>query len=150
MSHQDLGGKHCCRESEWIGGIMAAGWGAVLLMEGSTFGISTWEVVATLYNENALGVVFLVLGVARLAALGLETRHEPSSSIVRTLTALVSTGMMIFMAVAVYYATRDGITINVWTFFVTAMVDLRSAVRAGVDVGRSGVLDFGWRRTLGR
>ena len=131
---------------EWFFGAITMGWGIVLLWPGDTFLNPFYVELARVLHEEQWGWFLVLWGAVRIAAL-IATGFNPWAHVLRAACAMFGIGVFTAIAFAFVAANSDGLSINIATYACCAVFDFLSALRAGVDIGESGVLSR--KRALG-
>ena len=124
---------------EWFFGAITMSWGLVLLWPGETFLNPFYVELARLLQEEQWGWFLVAWGAVRVGAL-LATGFCRWAHVLRAACAMFGIGVFTAIAIAFLAANAEGLSIDIATYACCAIFDFISALRAGVDIGESGVL----------
>lgn len=124
------------RMTEWLLAGITAAWGLVLLLPGQAFDQPAFAGFrAIFWDENALGVVMVLFGLARVAGLIVNGARKNVTPHIRVVSAAF--GCMVFVGMC-YCFMLSGIVstwLAIYPFFVIG--ELTNVYRAAHDVGES-------------
>lgn len=143
---------HQPRHYDWAAGLYILACGLVLLLPGHTFAYSPAYVSLTQYApETTWGLLWTIVGLARIAALIVNGRAPRGSPILRALTALVGAATWSMVGAGfIVYSISSGIPSLGCSWLILGLLDLAATMRAAVDAARGHQLLIARKQAYGQ
>lgn len=121
------------RSLEWFLGTVLAAMGATLLWHGDTFALAPYVFIREIAAEETWGTIFIIIGLARLAALIINGLIKHGMPHIRILLSLLS--LMVWVELAVGYVTAQVPSLMI-SFTVSAVLfEFINCYRTGFEAG---------------
>jgi len=123
------------RQTEWLMAAITLGWGAVLLLPVESMSTSAWDIMKSLLPEFMWGLIFFILGMARLIGLVINGSRREITPWIRVVSAGI--GFLLWIGISTGFALSGVISTWLATYPLYAVAEIANIIRAGNDVGEN-------------
>lgn len=123
------------RQTEWLMAAITLGWGAVLLLPIESMSTDAWAVMRSILPEFWWGMVFFLLGMARLIGLIINGSRKKITPWIRVVSAGI--GFLLWVGISTGFALSGVISTWLATYPLYAVAEIANIIRAGNDVGEN-------------